>query len=389
MDAVPHRIEKFSLEIDSAFDPFFRPIDGMMRRLTPLVDGLVDRVGPPLASVFFAVGLAVKVAEPDEHFSETAQVMWAEAQERGIEMYEVRPLGIPCRIFVAKYKGKAFAFEGLPRLARKQKSLQWVDDKAEVKKRFEKAGFPVPRGGSAATEAEALQIFETLQKPVITKPQEGSGGRHTSVHIMNEQELRQGYRNAKMIAPKVVVEEEMTGPVFRATLIDGRLVAVLQRDPPQVTGDGRSTLRELVAEENFNPLRRGPVFADIQIDSAAAKRELARQRLTPESVPAKGQKVQFHFKVNWGVGGTSHDVTDETHPDNQKLFEDVGAYLGEDIVGLDFIITDISKSWRQEKRCGIIECNSLPLIGNHHFPYKGPVRNVAAAVWEMVFPELK
>src|SRR6185369_645153 len=191
MDAVPHRIEKFSLEIDSAFDPFFRPIDGMMRRLTPLVDGLVDRVGPPLASVFFAVGLAVKVAEPDEHFSETAQVMWAEAQERGIEMYEVRPLGIPCRIFVAKYKGKAFAFEGLPRLARKQKSLQWVDDKAEVKKRFEKAGFPVPRGGSAATEAEALQIFETLQKPVITKPQEGSGGRHTSVHIMNEQELRQ------------------------------------------------------------------------------------------------------------------------------------------------------------------------------------------------------
>jgi cyanophycin synthetase len=146
-------------------------------------------------------------------------------------------------------------------------------------------------------------------------------------------------------------------------------------------------VRELVAAENKNPLRRGPIFAEIQVDSAAARRELIYQNLVPESIPGPGEKVCLHFKVNWGVGGTSRDATEEAHPENIKLFEDIGIYLGEDIVGLDFIIQDIGRPWQAQTRCGIIECNSLPHIGNHHFPYTGPIRNVAGAVLEMVFPE--
>jgi cyanophycin synthetase len=184
-----------------------------------------------------------------------------------------------------------------------------------------------------------------------------------------------------------MIEEELKGPVFRATLIGGKLVAVLRRDPPMVVGDGKRTVAELVFEENKNPLRRGPVFADISVDGEYATRELARQKLNKESVPEKGQIVQLHFKVNWGVGGTSRDATDEVHPDNIKLFEDVGRYLGDDIIGIDFMVSDIGRSWKGQERAGIIECNSLPHIGNHHFPFTGKVRNVAGVVWSAVFPE--
>jgi cyanophycin synthetase len=183
-----------------------------------------------------------------------------------------------------------------------------------------------------------------------------------------------------------MVEKELMGPVYRATLVGRRLAAVLRRDPPHVVGDGQHTVRELAAEENKNPLRRGPVFANINVDSLESARELAWQRKTLDSVPAKGEAAFFHFKVNWGVGGTSRDATDETHPGNVKLFEAIGEYLGDDIAGLDFMIPDIKKSWREQK-CGIIECNSLPLIGNHHFPYTGKVVNVAAKVWDMIFPD--
>jgi len=241
----------------------------------------------------------------------------------------------------------------------------------------------------ARKEKEALTVFYSLGRPVIVKPQEGSGGRHTTVGINTEKELFAAYKNAKMISPSVVIEEELSGPVYRATLIEKKLVAVLRRDPPQVVGDGRSTVRELVEKENRNPLREGPVFAEIEIDSAPAKRELARQNINPESVPKKGEVIYFHFKVNWGVGGTSRDATPETHPENKKLFEDLGEFIGDDIVGIDFMTEDISKSWRETERCGIIECNSLPTIGNHHFPYTGPIRNVAGAIWDMVFPKTK
>ena len=94
----------------------------------------------------------------------------------------------------------------------------------------------------------------------------------------------------------------------------------------------------------------------------------------------------LHWKVNWGVGGTSRDASDEVHPDNKKLFEDIAEYLDDVFVGIDFMITDISKSWRDTPHCGVLECNSMPFIGNHHYPYTGPVRNVAGIVWDLAFP---
>lgn len=386
MESVHHGLERFSVGMDSVFRKLFQPLEFVARGLRPLADAGIDRIFPMLAPALFRTGLATKITGPDGHSSETAQALWAEAAQRDIEMYEVRLFGLPRRSFVARHGKRTSVFDGLPRRARVQRSVLWIDDKAEVKKRFRKAGFPVPNGESVLSKRGALRVFRTLRKPVVVKPKEGSAGRHTTVHVETEADLLRAYQNAKMISPSVMIEEELRGPVFRATLVDQKLIAVLRRDPPQVTGDSRSTIRQLVAAENGNPLRRGPVFAEIQIDSAASRRELQRQGLAPDDIPAAGQKVQFHFKVNWGVGGTSYDVTPDVHPDNIKLFEDIGAYLGEDIVGIDFMTEDIGRSWRATERCGVIECNSLPLIGNHHFPYKGPVRNVAGAIWDMAFP---
>jgi D-alanine-D-alanine ligase-like ATP-grasp enzyme len=386
MAVVNHDLERFSVRLNSLSRGFFAPADHVSQFAAPVTDRFFNLVGSAMAKIALRLGLATKVTTPDEHFSETAQCLAEEARARGIEMYEVRPLGLPRNQFVAEWRGQTVIFQGIPRPPRRQKSLLWIDDKAEMKKRFLKAGFPVARGALVKSEHQALAVFHTLQKPVIVKPQEGSGGRHTRVHIETEEELRDAYRIARIVSRGVIVEEELYGPIYRATLIDKKLVAVLRRDPPHIVGDGQRTVHELVLEENKNPLRRGPVFADINPNSSAARRELARQKMTLESIPDKGQIVFFNFKVNWGVGGISYDATPDTHPDNRKLFEDIGAYLGDDIVGIDFIISDISRSWKETPRSGVIELNSLPLIGNHHFPYHGPVVNVAGAVWEMVFP---
>jgi cyanophycin synthetase len=389
MGAVHHRLEKFSVRLNSLSRFFFGPFDWFFARLAPLTDRGVNRVMLLATDILFMLGLAVKVNDLGAHHSETTQALWHEAVRRGITMYEVRVLGLSRNHFIARFGKKAWAFQGMPRPMRRQKSILWIDDKAEMKKRFLKAGFPVAAGGLAKNEREALALFHALRAPVIVKPQEGSGGRHTTIHIANERDLKEALESALVVAPRAIIEEELYGPVFRATLIEKKLAAVLRRDPPQVIGNGRSTIRELVLEENKNPLRQGPVFAVIDLDSPASKKELARQGLASERVLPHGAQAFFHFKVNWGVGGTSYDATDAVHPENKKLFEEIGAYLGDDIVGIDFIISDISKSWRETERCGVIELNSLPLIGNHHFPYSGPVKNVAGAVWDMVFPETK
>jgi len=386
-EPVFHGLERMSIIVDSVIDPLLWPIAKIGQFAVPTMESLADAAAPLCARVLTHIGLSTMLDVPDTRVNETTQCLWEEAKKRGIVMKEWRLFGLPRRLFIAKFRGRTIVFEGLPRLPRIQKSLAWIDNKAKLKKRFMREGFPVGRGGVCKNEKGAVRLFKRLRPPIVAKPHMGSGGRHTAVHIESEEDVRNAFLNARKLSPSVVLEEELYGPaVFRATLIAKKLVAVLRRDPPTVLGDGKRAIQELIEKENRNPLRKGPVFAYIPLENPMLEAELNRQGLGKNSIPRKGQRVPLHFKVNWGVGGTSHDVTEDVHPMNKQLFDDIGWCLGNDIVGIDFMIRDISVPWVTEDRCGVIECNGLPLIGNHHFPFTGPVRNVAGAVWDMVFP---
>lgn len=388
-DPAFHAFERWSLFFEHLLRPLFRPLAFLNTALTRMTAPLIDRVALPVARFCCKLKLGTILYDVDDQDNENTQFLWNEAKRRGIVMYQFCPFHLRRRFFIATYKGKSCAFEGLPRLARPVASLDWVDDKVLLKRKFEESGFPVARGGAARGERQALVLFHRLVKPVITKPDIGSGGRHTTLHLMNDDQLLAGFRCARELSPRVVIEEQLIGPVIRATLIHGALVAVLQRDPPQVVGDGIHSVRALVGVLNMHPLRQGSTFAKVPFNDLLIERELSRQSLSWDDIPERGRLVFLHFKVNWGIGGTSRDVTDEVHPENKKLFENIAAYLDDDIVGIDFIIADISRSWKETERCGVIECNSLPHIANHHLPFSGQPRDIAGPIWDMMFPTSK
>jgi cyanophycin synthetase len=159
----------------------------------------------------------------------------------------------------------------------------------------------------------------------------------------------------------------------------------MRREPPTIVGDGVHTVRELTEIENKNPKREGPIFHHITLD-ADTDEEIKRQGLTWDAIPAVGRVVTLSQKVGRGSGGITRDVTDITHPDNKELFEKIGRVLADPLVGVDFIIQDIDRSWKDQKACGVIECNSLPFIDLHHYPYAGQVRDAAGALWNLIFP---
>jgi cyanophycin synthetase len=257
-----------------------------------------------------------------------------------------------------------------------------MDNKAILKQEFMKLGLPVAKGGTARTLAGARKIMKSLTPPAIVKPYSGSASRHTVLHVVSDEDLVRAFRIATQVAPRAVIEEELAGPVYRATTVNGKFVAALRRDQPHVFGDGTHTVEEMVKDANTHPKRQGPYFHHIKLDETADE-ELAWQGLTRTSVPAKGLRVTLHQKVNWSMGGTTSDVTAETHPDNIALFEEASRVLGATIAGIDFIISDISRSWKETDRCGILECNSMPFFDNHHLPFEGEPQNVAAAIWDM------
>jgi len=176
--------------------------------------------------------------------------------------------------------------------------------------------------------------------------------------------------------------------LFRGTLVGEKLVGVVRRDQPEVIGDGIHTLRELWVEENKRPERSGPIFHKIEIDKET-EIELKRENITMEDIPKKGQVITFSQKTSRGCGGTTTEVTDIVHPENVKMLEKLGAFLKDPLVGVDFIIEDITKPWYEEQHCGIIECNSCPFIDLHHYPLFGKPNNVAGKLWDLVMPESK
>jgi cyanophycin synthetase len=261
-----------------------------------------------------------------------------------------------------------------------------MDNKSIMISRFQQAGIPVPRGGACKTVEQALEVFHNLKTTAVAKPILGSRSRHTVTGITTDQQLAHAFHVAQEISPWVIVEQQLEGMVYRATVIGGKVVGVLRREPAHVVGDGQRTVRQLVAEANKNPLRHGPVFHPLLL-GAEARAQLERQGLTPDSLPAGGQMVTLNQKVGRGEGASNADVTDETHPENIRLFEKVGAVLADPLVGIDFIIRDITKPWTEQNNCGVIECNAMPFIDLHHHPLTGKPRDAAGALWGIVFPK--
>jgi D-alanine-D-alanine ligase-like ATP-grasp enzyme len=370
-------------------EPFF---DLMERMFNNVAEKLADAITLPFFRIMVFLKLGHYSDKYDDKDTWRTKCFWDEAERRGIKMREFH-LGPLRDGFVAEYKGKVIVFDGLPRPGYKDSTaLKWMDNKGIMKVKFLKEGLPVAPGGVAFNKKGAHKIFNDLQKSqktsVITKPNLGSRSRHTMIHIDTSEKLIVGFRKAKKLSPLVIIEEELRGYLFRGTLIGGKLAGVVRRDQPEVKGDGVHTLQELMDEENKRPERGGPIFHKIIIDKESEV-ELQRQNIKLEEVVEKDRVVTFSQKTSRGCGGTTTEVTDITHPDNIEMLEHVAKFLDDPLIGVDFIMEDITKSWKEEQHCGIIECNSLPFIDLHHYPLFGKPNNVAGKLWDLVLPKSK
>jgi D-alanine-D-alanine ligase-like ATP-grasp enzyme len=380
-----HWVAYTSVVLGMISEPFFGILELFFKNTA---EAISNEISFPFYRLMVFLKLGHYVYEPDDKNSWRSKCFWEEAKRRGIKMYEFR-LGPIGDIFVAEYKGKKISFNSLARPEGKDsESIEWMDNKGIMKEKFQKEGIPVARGGTAFFYRTALKIFNKNTKPFITKPNLGSRSRHTMIHLNTPEDLKIGFYKAKKLSPLVVVEEELRGFLFRGTLVGGKLVGVVKRDQPEILGDGTHTVQELLDKENERTERKGPIFHKITIDKEA-EIELARQNVKLSDIPEKGKIVTFSQKTSRGCGGTTTEVTSITHPDNKEMLEHVGRFLNDPLVGVDFIMEDITKSWHEEQHCGIIECNSLPFIDLHHYPLFGKPDNVAGKLWDIVMPESK
>jgi D-alanine-D-alanine ligase-like ATP-grasp enzyme len=147
------------------------------------------------------------------------------------------------------------------------------------------------------------------------KPSGLEGGKGVVVGIRSEYEFRSAWRHAIHAVSgradqEIVVQREHDGVDLRVYMVGGKAVAGTVRLPPHIRGNGRLTVKELVAEANrarrTHPhLCRLPMVLDEETD-----RYLALQALTRDSIPRRCRVVLLSRCGNLSLGGISVDVTD-------------------------------------------------------------------------------
>jgi cyanophycin synthetase len=266
-------------------------------------------------------------------------------------------------------------------------AVELASDKEETNKILATLGLPVPRQELVQSEGQAVRAARRIGFPVVTKPYNGNHGRGISIRLASDEEVAQGFAAAREHSRSVIVETFLEGDDHRLLVVNGQLVAATRRTPGHVVGDGVHTIAELVEIVNRDP-RRGvgheKVLTRLELDAQAAKM-LERAGLTAGSVPPAGQAVYLRSTANLSTGGTATDVTDVIHPDNREMAERAVRAVGLDVGGVDFLSTDITRSYR-DIGGGICEVNAAPGFRMHVAPSEGASRDVAGPVIDMLFP---
>ncbi len=251
------------------------------------------------------------------------------------------------------------------------------------------AGLPVPRSEVVRAEDEAVAGAKRIGFPVVTKPLDGNHGRGVGLDLRTERAVRTGYKRAVAEARRglVVVESFVTGNDYRVLVVGGRMVAVAERVPARVEGDGKHSVRELVERTNQDP-RRGigheKVLTKIKLDDAAVEL-VKKQGYGLDDVVPKGELVKLAATGNMSTGGISIDRTWEAHEENVEIAEEAARVVGLDVAGIDFLVPDISQPVR-ETGGGIVEVNAAPGFRMHTHPTEGEPQYVAKHVIDGLFP---
>jgi len=263
-----------------------------------------------------------------------------------------------------------------------------AQDKELTKKLLDAAGVPVPQGRSVVDPDDAWAAALEIGLPVVIKPKDGNQGKGVTVNVTTREQLDAGFRAASEFRDDILVERYLPGHDYRLLVVGDKLVAAARREPPQVIGDGKHTVRELVDEVNRDP-RRGDGHATsltkIRFDDIALG-TLVQQGMNADSVPALGQRVVLRNNANLSTGGTATDVTDDVHPEVAERAISAAHMIGLDICGVDLVADSVLKPM-EDVGGGIVEVNAAPGLRMHLAPSFGKPRAIGEAIMDTLFKD--
>ncbi len=315
-----------------------------------------------------------------ENFEATTQIIIAEILRRKLP-FEVIDAGN--NLISVVYNNKEFIIhEGTISDANSLIAFWISNDKWMTRQFLQRKGITHAKG-ILLKRGYQPEFLDTVCLPAVVKPVNTDHGIAVSTNINSRQELISSIEIAFQFADKVIVEEFFPGQEYRFLVVDFRVRAVACREPANVTGNGTSTIRQLIDKKNEGRGNdyRHPLLK-ITIDEEV-KRHLNALSFSPETILKKGEKVYLRKNSNLSTGGDSIDVTDEIPDYYKDVAVKAAQSAGLKIAGIDIIIKDLEMAHSPENYI-VVELNAPAMLSMHNYPYIGKNRHVEKFVLDSI-----
>lgn len=324
-----------------------------------------------------------------EDMEMSTKIIVAEALKRGVE---VQIIDRADNFIALKKNGHVeYIREGVETSKDSLVSYLMTLNKNLTKIMLSENGIRVPKGKHYQTSESAKNDFNFfLNQDIVVKPNFLTWGKGVTIIKKNasQEVYEKAVESAFSLDTAIVIEEYIEGLEYRFLVVGDECVAVMNRIPANVIGDGKSTISELVKIKNQDPFRGdGRVMhlsplEQIKLGSVELS-VLATQNLNPESIIPEGQRIYLRKNSNISSGGDSIDFTDQVREDYKKISVRAAKIVHGKIVGIDIVIPDLKQPATEQSYC-ILEVNHNPAIWLHDFPYEGKNRNVGRPILNLL-----
>ncbi|MCD2137391.1 acylphosphatase [Salinicoccus halitifaciens] len=272
-----------------------------------------------------------------------------------------------------------------------QEAFDICDNKETTKKYLRNADVPVPvptgkMFNENSTDEEILAFAETMEFPIVLKPTDGNAGNGVFANIQTMEELKDiiPHVREELGFKEVIVEDYIPGREFRVVVIGDRVLGAMIRRPASVLGDGKHTIKELIAQTNEIRMTNPHLTSRLIKVDREIRTMLKRKGYKLNTIPDEGERVYLREKSNLSKGGDAIDVTDKLTENLKAIARNVGpAIPGLEHYGVDMIVDE-------ENDTGVIlEVNARPGFGGHLFPMEGTPRDFAKEIIDYYFPKTK
>lgn len=290
--------------------------------------------------------------------------------------------------------GRSFAISSNDRVVRFNNSLGPNTSKAAseitarkhiAKKYFAKAGVPTPLGDKLNKHEyrdfiKQLKAKQPNMKFVI-KPFNGSLARDTYVNLTVDQlsDIVEEFPHDEFL-----IEEFISGPEYRFTVVNHECVGVFERLPASIVGNGSDTVEDLVKLENTkreqNPFLAGSL---INLQKLVDVGEFPMSEI--KKIPKLNESVLLTSLQRVGMGGSPRDLTDKMDSAFKTIAVDACRAVDAPNGGVDIIIPNLDDF----ESARVLEVNVRHHIEGHSFCENKEIwdNSVAEKIIDMYFPE--